>query len=631
MESPLNPNDSTDSEVGVATNGSPESVFMKPDTSVSIRFPTKFTGTKLDGDSDPDDGNSGTEDKCKGNEVYSVQLTRAIDDLRRARVLCDVVLQAGTTRLPAHRAILASSSPYFYAMFAGPLAHTSEECLELHGLDGDILALLVDFIYTGEIVVTEDNVQALLPAANLLQLILVRNACCKFLQSKLHPSNCLGFLRFADLHNCRDLYGVCRKFAEENYLEVFKDSAEFLTLTSDELETIISSDDLLVDECQILQSLRQWEDHDPIEREQHIKQLYRHVRFPLISHEYLLELYKSDSFLASKPWCKDYLLEAFTYQSLSLEQRLEFPEIRVKHRAGPRKVMLVFGDEASNAPVCHLEIYDFLSESWGFLSVEACAEEASNFTRKDCAITVVDSLIYVLGGYTATGISRSVDIYDPNRNVWKAGPNMLQGRYGLAVCSLNGSIYAAGGSNGVQRLESAEVLNLASGRWSFIAQMPSVRFRFSLVTMNQKIFAVGGLDCPTAVDSYHPLTDSWTALPNLPLQLQAPFCCTLGDQLYAVGGYSNHYTSLVGHIYAYSEKSGQWNRQGGLTVGRKNAGGIAHEGCLYVVGGEGTSGLIVSVEKYDPSTNTSTKLPKLMKFGRTRPKVVIIDLQRALT
>ena len=40
--------------------------------------------------------------------------------------------------------------------------------------------------------VTEENVQSLLPAANLLQLGDVRDACCEFLQSQLHPTNCLG-------------------------------------------------------------------------------------------------------------------------------------------------------------------------------------------------------------------------------------------------------------------------------------------------------------------------------------------------------------------------------------------------------------------------------------------------------
>lgn len=60
--------------------------------------------------------------------------------------------------------------------------------------------------------------QALLPAAGLLQLNEVKKACCEFLSSQLHPSNCLGIRAFADLHACSQLLtqansyaGVCAK------------------------------------------------------------------------------------------------------------------------------------------------------------------------------------------------------------------------------------------------------------------------------------------------------------------------------------------------------------------------------------------------------------------------------------
>ena len=46
---------------------------------------------------------------------------------------------------------------------------------------------------------TEENVQILLPAANLLQLNDVRDACCEFLQRQLHPTNCLGIRRLVHL------------------------------------------------------------------------------------------------------------------------------------------------------------------------------------------------------------------------------------------------------------------------------------------------------------------------------------------------------------------------------------------------------------------------------------------------
>ena len=70
--------------------------------------------------------------------------------------------------------------------------------------------------------VTEENVQSLLPAANLLQLTDVRDACCEFLQSQLHPTNCLGIRAFADLHGCLELLASTESYIERHFTEVSK-------------------------------------------------------------------------------------------------------------------------------------------------------------------------------------------------------------------------------------------------------------------------------------------------------------------------------------------------------------------------------------------------------------------------
>ena len=57
--------------------------------------------------------------------------------------------------------------------------------------------------------------QALLPAAGLLQLSEVKKACCDFLSSQLHPSNCLGIRAFADLHACCQLLTQANSYAGE--------------------------------------------------------------------------------------------------------------------------------------------------------------------------------------------------------------------------------------------------------------------------------------------------------------------------------------------------------------------------------------------------------------------------------
>lgn len=80
----------------------------------------------------------------------------------------------------------------------------NKEVVELHEVDAPSLKQLIDFAYTGEIVITEENVQVLLPASSLLQIQSVREACCKFLLRQLHPSNVLGIRSFAgkiEFHN----------------------------------------------------------------------------------------------------------------------------------------------------------------------------------------------------------------------------------------------------------------------------------------------------------------------------------------------------------------------------------------------------------------------------------------------
>ena len=46
--------------------------------------------------------------------------------LRKTSALCDVILQVDSKRIPAHRVVLAASSPYFKAMFTGELNESKQ-------------------------------------------------------------------------------------------------------------------------------------------------------------------------------------------------------------------------------------------------------------------------------------------------------------------------------------------------------------------------------------------------------------------------------------------------------------------------------------------------------------------------
>lgn len=82
-------------------------------------------------------------------------------------MLCDVTLVANTVEIPAHKMVLAACSPYFYAMFTS-FEESKQDRITLQGVDHQALTLLIEYVYTSEVQVTEENVQVSIFLMNYL-------------------------------------------------------------------------------------------------------------------------------------------------------------------------------------------------------------------------------------------------------------------------------------------------------------------------------------------------------------------------------------------------------------------------------------------------------------------------------
>lgn len=91
--------------------------------------------------------------------------------MRNHQMLTDVILEVGAELFHAHKVVLAAASPYFKAMFTGGLKECEMSRVKLQGICNTAMARLLNFMYTGEIKVTEVTVCQLLPAATMFQVI----------------------------------------------------------------------------------------------------------------------------------------------------------------------------------------------------------------------------------------------------------------------------------------------------------------------------------------------------------------------------------------------------------------------------------------------------------------------------
>lgn len=545
-----------------------------------------------------------------------------VNNMRLQKLLCDVVLIADSIEIPAHKMILAASSSYFYAMFTN-FEESKQDRITLQGVDHQALLLLIEYIYTSEIQVTEENVQILLPAANILQLTDVRDACCEFLQAQLHPTNCLGIRAFADLHGCLELLTHAETYIEQHFSEIIE-CEEFLSLSSQQVSKLISSDRLTVPtEEKVFECVISWVQHDLEERQKYLSILMEHVRLPLMSQDYLVQRVEEEPLLKRDLQCKDFIIEALKFHLLKGDTKLcsiKTPRTRPRQPVGLPKVLLVVGGQAPKA-IRSVECFDFREERW--------YQVAEMPTRRCRAgLAVINGRVYAVGGFNGSLRVRTVDVYDPIIDQWSTCASMEARRSTLGVSVLGNCICAVGGFDGSTGLNTAEMFDPRTQEWKTIAPMSTRRSSVGVGVVNGVLHAVGGYDgasrqCLSAVECYNPEMDVWTSTTDMSCRRSGAGVGVLEGILYAVGGHDGPLVRKS--VEAFDPETRTWTSISDMTLCRRNAGVVSMSGLLYVVGGDDGTSNLASVEVYNPKTDTWTMLPSSMSIGRSYAGVAIMD------
>jgi N-acetylneuraminic acid mutarotase len=176
----------------------------------------------------------------------------------------------------------------------------------------------------------------------------------------------------------------------------------------------------------------------------------------------------------------------------------------------------------------------------------------------------VGGKIYVIGGattmegskdpfFTAFGPARVLgtnDVYDPATNKWESRNPMSVARNHAFSGVVNGKIYVIGGRTGHGFILSATNTNVVeeydpvSNMWSIPKErMPTARSGGASGTDGRRIYVAGGEVTTTAlvgayraVEAYDPATNSWTALPSMPMPRHGVAGAVIGNRFHLVSG-----------------------------------------------------------------------------------------------
>lgn len=139
--------------------------------------------------------------------------------------------------VPAHKAVLASRSPVFKAMFETEMEESRSGTINISDVSYDALRAFVNYLYTAEACLDEQLACDLLVLAEKYEVKHLKTYCEKFLVSKLNWDTSVASFGFAHQYNAKHLL--------ESALPMIIDNMDKLTRT-DEYAHLVDKDPRLI-------------------------------------------------------------------------------------------------------------------------------------------------------------------------------------------------------------------------------------------------------------------------------------------------------------------------------------------------------------------------------------------------
>ena len=423
-------------------------------------------------------------------------LVRELNLLRRSEEFCDVKIVVGSRSFPAHRCVLSSACAYFRLMFSSGLKESHKNEVEIFGISETIFDIILEFIYTGNVIVEMDDTQDLLVAANMLQIVSLKEACSNHLKNGIDSTNCIGLFEFAGAYDCPELKRLAKLFIVENFVKVFqKENEEFLELECDKLSEFLSEEDLKVEsEEEILEIAMQWLLHDA---KTHIKQasvVLGKIRLPLLPLEIISNVIQK---VRTENEQKEEELKDYSAKVEQMCKNIRKLQLTVKYnisvRQGTMKFIYIVGGYRSPQGFSWLS-GDCLSttEKFDFESGRSkCSLPQMHEAKRSHVVAAIGGNIYVFGGECESLLSNMVEKYDPHLSKWVVAGYMNTPRCGFGVAVVEETVFLVGGCTGSKLTKDIDRYDIKTNKMEKVGELSVEKAYFGCAVCEGNIYVSG--------------------------------------------------------------------------------------------------------------------------------------------
>lgn len=551
-----------------------------------------------------------TIDPMEQPRMYQQTLLQdGLFDLLENDKFVDCVLKIQDKEFPCHRLVLAASSPFFKAMFLSDLEESKKREIVLKDVEPGVMGMILRYLYTSEINLTEQNVQDIFMVANMYQIPSIFSVCVSYLQEKLVLGNCLAIFRLGLLLDCPRLALAARDFICERFQVVVRDQ-DFLELAPSELAIIITSDALNVErEELVFESLMDWVRHDEKNRVKDLAELLHCVRLRLIPLDYFKEKVERHQYMRfNQEIKKDLDLVKDAHKGRLPKPKKHSSEGAKGGESGEEEEE---EDEEGYLPgilnnnprfgMFEMDLLLMISDT-GTVAYDPVGNEcfvvseSTEIPKNHCSLVTNQNQVFVVGGllYNEEDKDEPFSSYflqfDPVSSEWLGMPSQPNPRCLFGLTEAENSIFVVGGKElkeGEHALNSVMIYDRQSFKWGESDPLPYEVYGHGTVSHKGLVYVIGGKSeskkCMRRVCVYNPTKFEWKDLAPLK-KARSLFGITVHkDQIYVVTGVTD--AGLTSSVEVYDIASNSWSEFTEFPQERSSLNLMSMGGFLYAVGG----------------------------------------------
>ncbi|BHF81867.1 hypothetical protein SprV_0802500200 [Sparganum proliferum] len=416
----------------------------------------------------------------------------ALNEIRTSGELKDLTIEVKHGAiLNAHRIILAARIPSLRAALSGAPGKDNS-VLKWPTVPLNLANSLIQYVYTGQLEMTQTNAMAVVMFAKMMKLYDLENWGVLFMTTRVNLENLATTWDFAKSMRMGSLMKTCINLMQAHFMN-FVSTDLFLCLPADTVLTLLRNNHLSVDsEEDVFEAISSWvaagdKECDNERLRLHAPEMLKEVRWCQTNVEFRSRLVGSHPMFQEGNSCVRFMAQVEQWMIIADKPPCPFN----RRRRSPPTIFFVFGKNKDQDRWSVLRFYPQLEREERIADMEK---------RERASYSLVGESIFVVGGKTAQQEhSTSVEEFLVAERRWRKRASLAVGRIQHAAAILTEAggealigVFGGWGNDG--RPSSCEVYEVGGDRWFKLPDMREKRNVTAAACLpgDSRVFVFGG-------------------------------------------------------------------------------------------------------------------------------------------